>query len=129
MDNIEDPQLRLFAYKIKDKLEDENLVLDIAEFVELGMTIFSETNIPIKNSMLCNASKKTVDSSSNYTFSPRINKNSKKIAMHLDRDITKPTKASLQMRSARQLKVKNPIFFDLLEGEGRRETSRSSLVI
>ena len=102
--------MRLFAYKIKDKLEEENLVLDIAEFVEVGMTIFNEISLPIKNSMLCSASKKRAEPSQSYTFSPRINKRSKEIAMHLDRDITKPTKASINMKSARLLKVKKHHF-------------------
>lgn len=59
MQNISDPPLRLFALEIGKLIEENNLQLDLPEFIELSMQVFKQINIPLKNSVLSSKSKKT----------------------------------------------------------------------
>lgn len=52
LDAVHDPKMQNLALQILQEVQDNNLQLDVAQFVELGIKIFNRLEIPVKNAML-----------------------------------------------------------------------------
>lgn len=72
LENVQDPHSSIFALQIGQIVEEKNLELDLPEFIELGMEVFNASDIPVKNAMLANKTKRNTNEYSHYTFTVKF---------------------------------------------------------